>query len=143
MVTRYSKGASNWERPFNAYVGARLRVRRNDRGLSMERFGEKMGVTRQTVQSWEVGDAHLHVAHIAKFSEILNIEPSFFFEGMPELAGLDAESGLMSNLQLRTFARLIELWGGLTEDQRGTVRALMSSLRDANMAAGVEGEALS
>lgn len=74
--------------PVDIYVGKRLRMRRVMLGLSQEAVGKAIGVTFQQIQKYERGANRMGSSRLYDFSEILNVSPSYFFEGYEEEAGI-------------------------------------------------------
>jgi transcriptional regulator with XRE-family HTH domain len=69
--------------PIDKYVGSRVRMQRMLRGLSQEKLGEALGVTFQQVQKYEKGANRIGASRLQQISKILEVPPSFFFEGSP------------------------------------------------------------
>ncbi|MEK1902993.1 MAG: helix-turn-helix domain-containing protein [Rhizobium sp.] len=77
----------------DAYVGMRMRRRRQLLGMSQERLAEQIGVTFQQVQKYEKGINRIGASRLQKIAEVLRTSPAFFFEQddseAPSLAGLN------------------------------------------------------
>jgi transcriptional regulator with XRE-family HTH domain len=69
--------------PVDAYVGARIRLRRNLLGISQTELGDRIGVTFQQVQKYEKGVNRIGVSRLAKICDVLQITPAWLFEGAP------------------------------------------------------------
>jgi transcriptional regulator with XRE-family HTH domain len=52
-------------------------------GFSQERLGESLGVTFQQVQKYEKGTNRIGASRLQQIAKILEVPPSFFFEGAP------------------------------------------------------------
>lgn len=50
------------------------------RGLSVEEFAEKVGVSHQAVYKWKSGNTKPTLKKMRKISEVLKIEPSEVFK---------------------------------------------------------------
>lgn len=74
---------SKFPNPIDQHVGSRVRMQRMLRGLSQEKLGEALGVTFQQVQKYEKGANRIGASRLQQISKILDIPPSFFFEGSP------------------------------------------------------------
>src|ERR1700733_2919591 len=59
--------------PVDAYVGARLRMRRTVLGLSQERLGEAIGLTFQQGQKYERGTNRISASRLFEMSVVLNV----------------------------------------------------------------------
>ncbi|MDR2416944.1 MAG: helix-turn-helix transcriptional regulator [Holosporales bacterium] len=66
------------------HVGARMRVRRSVLGLSQERLGEAVGLTFQQVQKYEHGVNRISASRLLALSRALDVDVSYFFEGLCE-----------------------------------------------------------
>ena len=64
----------------DSYVGARIRMRRQQLGMSQERLAEQIGVTFQQVQKYEKGINRIGASRLQRIADVLRASPSFFFE---------------------------------------------------------------
>ncbi len=62
-------------------VGSRVRMRRMLLGISQEKLGNALGITFQQVQKYEKGTNRIGASRLQQISKILDVPPSFFFEG--------------------------------------------------------------
>jgi transcriptional regulator with XRE-family HTH domain len=69
--------------PIDKHVGSRVRMRRILLGLSQEKLGEALSLTFQQVQKYEKGTNRIGASRLQQISKILQVPPSFFFEGAP------------------------------------------------------------
>ncbi|MBX3453473.1 helix-turn-helix transcriptional regulator [Ferrovibrio sp.] len=69
--------------PYDAHVGSRLRACRTLAGFSQERLGSAVSLSFQQIQKYEKGLNRIGASRLQQFSQILNVPPSYFFEGMP------------------------------------------------------------
>lgn len=76
--------------PIDAYVGSRIRLRRNMVSMSQERLGESLGITFQQIQKYEKGTNRVGASRLQAIASILNVPVSFFFEGGPGMNGEEA-----------------------------------------------------
>lgn len=67
----------------DAYVGARLRMRRLMMGLSQSKLGEHLGVTFQQIQKYEKGTNRISAARLKQAAHVLDTTVQFFLEGAP------------------------------------------------------------
>ncbi|MBB3937998.1 transcriptional regulator with XRE-family HTH domain [Aureimonas phyllosphaerae] len=68
--------------PIDVHVGARLRLVRTSRRLSLEELGRQIGVTYQQIQKYETGSNRISAATLYRISQLFEISPTFFFEGL-------------------------------------------------------------
>jgi transcriptional regulator with XRE-family HTH domain len=80
------RGILPMKKPSNfvdAYVGARLRMRRVMLGMSQSRLGALLGVTFQQVQKYEKGSNRISASRLKLAAEMLETSVDFFLEGAP------------------------------------------------------------
>jgi transcriptional regulator with XRE-family HTH domain len=68
--------------PVDAYVGRRLKQRREDLSMSQERLAEMLGISFQQVQKYERGLNRVGASRLFQLCSILGVESSFFFDGL-------------------------------------------------------------
>ena len=54
-------------------LGNRIQEIRNEAGLSQEAFGERIGVTRQTVSKWELDQVYPELEKIVLISKVFKV----------------------------------------------------------------------
>ena len=69
------------ERGFNMKFSEKLMELRRSKGWSQEQLGEKLGVTRQTVSKWELGDTTPEMEKIALISDLFGITTDELIKG--------------------------------------------------------------
>lgn len=75
----------------NGEIGARLKLRRLQLGLSQESLGVALGVTYEQVQKYEKGTDRIDPARLQQIAEILQVPILFFFGGT--VSGTDDRKG--------------------------------------------------
>lgn len=60
-------------------IGALIRKRRKELGLSQEQLSEKVGVSYQQIQRYENGGSMLNVENVQRVAHALAVPVSFFF----------------------------------------------------------------
>ena len=75
--------AKKHPRPVDAYVGARIRLRRNLAGISQTEMGCRIGVTFQQVQKYERGTNRIGASRLMQICAVLEVTPAWLFEGAP------------------------------------------------------------
>lgn len=68
----------------DVYVGARLRARRAELGLSQEKLAEKVGLTFQQVQKYERGSNRVAAGRLYQFAQVLGTPITYFFPDDPQ-----------------------------------------------------------
>lgn len=69
------------------HVGARVRARRKQLGLSQDRLAEALGLTFQQVQKYERGANRISASKLFDAAAALQVEVPFFFEGLTSEGG--------------------------------------------------------
>ncbi len=67
----------------DVHVGNRVRIRRMKLGLSQATLAKALGMTFQQVQKYEKGANRISASVLYSISGALDVEPEFFFEGLP------------------------------------------------------------
>jgi transcriptional regulator with XRE-family HTH domain len=92
--------------PLDAYVGARIRMRRGLLGLSQSDLGTALGITFQQVQKYENGTNRVGASRLQQIADILQVPVGWFFEGQPGSAGSgDARRARKTDLLYAAFMR--------------------------------------
>jgi transcriptional regulator with XRE-family HTH domain len=64
----------------DAYIGARMRDRRQSLGMSQGSLGEKLGVSLQQIHKYESGDNRVSAARLFEICEALGVPLASMFE---------------------------------------------------------------
>ncbi len=82
--------------PVDRHVGARIRLRRRQLGLSQESLAHAVGLTFQQIQKYERGANRVSASKLFQMSGALDVPVSYFFETLTSPSGRlsDAEPGL-------------------------------------------------
>ena len=94
----------------DVYVGSRVRLRRTLKGMSQQRLAEALGLTFQQIQKYERGVNRIGSSRLFELSEVLDVPPSFFYDGAPSRTETAAAGRGMAESQpepyeARQFAR--------------------------------------
>ena len=66
------------------FIGARMRTRRRQIGLSQAELAERLGVSFQQVQKYERGANRIGASRLFDLSRVLDVPVSFFFDDMSD-----------------------------------------------------------
>lgn len=66
----------------DAYVGRRIKQRREELGFSQENLAESLGISFQQVQKYERGANRVGASRLYHIANALDVETSFFFSGL-------------------------------------------------------------
>ena len=70
--------------PIDRHVGAQLRLRRAQAGMTQSELGAKVGLSFQAVQKYETGENRISASRLYQLARILDVPQSYFFEGLDE-----------------------------------------------------------
>lgn len=68
----------------DTHVGERVRMRRKLLGVSQDQLADNLGLTFQQVQKYERGANRISASKLFRIAEILNVDVSYFFDGLPD-----------------------------------------------------------
>lgn len=80
----------------DAHIGARVRMRRQMMSMSQEQLGEALGLTFQQVQKYEKGLNRIGAGRLYRIAQALQVQISFFFEGLPDPDAAEGARGEIS-----------------------------------------------
>jgi len=66
----------------DAYVGSRISLQRNIRGLSQGAVAKVLGISFQQIQKYERGANRVSASKLFMLSRLLQVSPGWFFEGI-------------------------------------------------------------
>jgi len=86
--------ASRKPDPVDAFVGARIALRRTAMGLSQTALAQRLGVSFQQVQKYETGANRISASRLHRLAVVLATSPAVFFPAgeTDETAGDPADS---------------------------------------------------
>ena len=98
----------------DAYVGRRLKQRREDMSMSQEKLAEMLGISFQQVQKYERGLNRVGASRLFQLCGIMGVDSSFFFDGLspvatPGVAEANAEFDTLSTAALLAAPGALEL----------------------------------
>jgi len=83
--TRYACRGEGLGRAVNANLGARMRLAREVRGLSLERLAHAAGIEPQRLEKLEYGEEEAAASDIHGLADVLDVAVAYFFEGATDL----------------------------------------------------------
>ncbi len=81
-----TNNSSRSPNPIDIHVGARVRLRRNLLGLTLETLAKAVGVTYQQLQKYERGVNRVGASRLFTLGRALEVPVAFFFDEMPAAA---------------------------------------------------------
>ena len=74
--------------PVDIHVGARVRLRRIELGMSQERLAAELGLTFQQVQKYERAANRISASRLYHIGKVLDVKVPFFYEGYSDAGSL-------------------------------------------------------
>ena len=74
------------------HVGLMMRQRRKELGLTQQGLASQLEISYQQIQKYESGTNRISVGRLYILAEILGVDLSYFFKGLPEDAGRPARA---------------------------------------------------
>lgn len=68
--------------PVDVHVGKKLKQIRTLRRLSQTDVAKRLNLSFQQIQKYEIGSNRVAASRLFELSQILDVTPSFFFEGL-------------------------------------------------------------
>jgi len=66
------------------HIGKRIRLIRQIRNMTMQKMANELNVTRKQIQNYEIGLTNIGVTRLWQIASLLNVNLSFFIEGLDE-----------------------------------------------------------
>jgi transcriptional regulator with XRE-family HTH domain len=116
-------------------IGASIRLRRKQAGISQEVLAEKCGVSFQQVQKYENGANRVSFSRLVQIAHALGLRVSELVGDIDEATGLNpAEATILSDLGIAGATDLLRDFAGLTPALRGRVRDLVREMAESRRA---------
>jgi len=74
--------------PVDIHVGARVRLRRIELGMSQERLAAELGLTFQQVQKYERATNRISASRLFHIGKVVGVKVAFFYEGYSDAGSL-------------------------------------------------------
>jgi len=118
--------------PVDVHVGKRVRQRRWMVGMTQQQLAERVGIKFQQIQKYETGMNRVSASRLWEISAALNVQPSFFFEGLGGDSSASATPELPGDLLSDKEAlELVRSYYAIPETQRRRLFDLARVLSDA------------
>jgi len=104
--------------PIDIHVGAKIRVRRKQLGISQTGLADTLGLTFQQVQKYERGANRVSASMLFKTSQKLEAPVSYFFEGLDGQSS--SEHGSVEDLKALKAMSAVPAIAFITELPRET-----------------------
>lgn len=93
-------------------IGPRIRVARENAGLSLSETARKLGITEATLEAWETGEDEPRANRLQMLAGLLNVSLPWFLEGREDqhmAARVDPEDEALRGELAEIRARLEEI----------------------------------
>ena len=81
-----TRGSCIMTHPVDAHVGKKLKQIRTLRRLSQTEVARKLDLSFQQIQKYEIGSNRVAASRLFELSQILDVPPSYFFDGLHDNA---------------------------------------------------------
>lgn len=116
-------------------IGQKIKTLREEKGMTLEELGAKVGVGKSTVRKWETGMiANMRRDKIVKVAKALGTDPSYLMGWNKEEATADKlletyESNIHSDEQLN---RIIGYYNDMNQPDRDMLESMAKRFAEAN-----------
>ena len=115
----------------DVYVGARIRARRKERGVSQGSLAAALGITFQQVQKYERGMNRVSASKLFEIAGIFDTPIQWFFDGLDQSAPAATAEAVLAGAAFAATSEGLEIirsFPTLTRSERSAVVALLRSL---------------
>ena len=114
-------------------IGASIRLRRRQAGISQEMLAEQCGVSFQQIQKYENGANRISFSRLVQIAHALGLRVSELVGDIDEAAGLSpAEATLLTDLGVSGATDLLRDFASLTPAMRARLRDLVREIAQAH-----------
>lgn len=116
--------------PVDIHVGKKIREARLVRGLTQSAVARELGLSFQQLQKYETGYNRVSASKMFELSQLLEVSPSFFFEGLGDEPARP-ETGLMDE---QTAKAVMALTSIKDEKVKNHLRSMIHEIASCNTA---------
>ncbi len=95
--------------PVDIHVGKKIRQARLVRGLTQSAVAKQLGLSFQQLQKYETGYNRVSASKLFELSQLLDVSPSYFFEGLVSGQEEPAEATLMDDQTAKAVQALASI----------------------------------
>ena len=95
--------------PVDIHVGKKIRQARLVRGLTQSGVAKQLGLSFQQLQKYETGYNRVSASKLFELSQLLDVAPSYFFEGLGNSAPQPAPTALMDDQTAKAVQALASI----------------------------------
>jgi transcriptional regulator with XRE-family HTH domain len=120
-------GVTRTASEIDAYVGQKMRRRREALGISQGRLGRHLGLTFSQVQKYEKGTNRIGAGRLYQIAGFLGVQPGYFFLGLDEAE--DTVASTDTDRRRGETSTLSEAFQAIEDPEtRSSILALVQSL---------------
>ena len=121
------------KQPVDVHVGKRIRHRRWMNGTTQQQLAEAVGIKFQQIQKYETGMNRVSASRLWDIANVLNVNVSFFFEGLEEAKQSDGKASDLPGdiLTDKEALELLRSYYAIPENQRRRLFDLARVLSEA------------
>ncbi len=118
--------------PVDVHVGKRIRHRRWVNGTTQQQLADQVGIKFQQIQKYETGMNRVSASRLWDIARALNVDVSFFFEGIEgEMISVDVNGMPSDILSDKEALDLLRSYYAIPENQRRRLFDLARVLSEA------------
>lgn len=101
--------SANQNNSVYSFIGQRIRERRKLLKLNQSELADLMGFSYQQMQKYETGASHVSAGKLLLFAKILNVPPSFFYDGLKidETIGKRIDTNIIQKIRMEPLRILL------------------------------------
>lgn len=102
----------------DVHVGQRMRHRRWMLGITQPQLAARVGITFQQIQKYEAGMNRVSASRLWDIAEAMEVDVTFFFEGLKGVEGRKAEVAAGASAESREEVELLRSYNSIPVEQR-------------------------
>jgi transcriptional regulator with XRE-family HTH domain len=115
--------------PIDVHVGAKVRLRRKQLGLSQSALAEALGLTFQQDQKYERGANRVSASMLVRIARRLDVQISHFFAGLPDMPDGQADpSADLEAMEAAIAVPAVRRIPSLPRDRQNALQLLIESM---------------
>lgn len=113
-------------------IGKKLRTIRLERNMTLEQVGKVVGVSRQTIQRYEIGEIQaIPYDKVLLLAKALNCSPvEFFFDGNSDSEMKSKTGALVVDINHSPYRPYIEKYMALSNENKEIINLMIDKLSD-------------
>ena len=109
-------------------VGARVRIRRQELGITQQELGRAIGVTFQQIQKYEIGHNRIGAGRLYAISRHLRVPITYFFDKMLDSQGGEQVIDAVSTAELLQTSGALDLLRHYARIEKPQLRRIIQQM---------------